>query len=64
VRRLAVDEGLNALVARQEVREIAIDSPLAFDDLDSPDDYARIARSEQERIGDETTRADAVFYGR
>lgn len=41
VRNLGADEGVNALLARRRVREVAIPEPGLIDDLDTPADYLR-----------------------
>jgi molybdenum cofactor cytidylyltransferase len=43
VKELAPHEGVNAVVARLPLREVACDLPGAFDDVDVPADYARLA---------------------
>jgi molybdenum cofactor cytidylyltransferase len=46
VEQLAAHEGVNALLARHPVREIFCDHPEVLDDLDTPDDYARLRHSD------------------
>jgi molybdenum cofactor cytidylyltransferase len=56
VQELGADEGVNTLVERTSVREVACDSPGVLDDVDSPADYARMAAQCGGRPrGDETT---------
>jgi len=43
VARLNEDEGVNALLAHQPVREVAVDDPAILDDLDTIDDYRRLS---------------------
>jgi molybdenum cofactor cytidylyltransferase len=43
VGELAPQEGVNALVARMPLREIAFTTPAVLDDVDSPADFARLA---------------------
>jgi len=43
VARLGEDEGVNALLAREPVREVAVAEPSILDDLDTLDDYRRLS---------------------
>lgn len=62
VQKLAVDDGVNALVARSQLREVACDLPGAFDDVDGPVDYARLADAwSAPAVGDETGRLAPGF---
>jgi molybdenum cofactor cytidylyltransferase len=44
---LAADEGINALVARQRVRELSWHGSQVVEDVDTPEDLARLAGSPQ-----------------
>lgn len=42
VARLSADEGVNALLTREPVRELAVAEPSILDDLDTREDYRRL----------------------
>jgi len=46
VNQLSEDEGVNALLAREPVREVAVEQPSILDDLDTKDDYRRLLARE------------------
>jgi hypothetical protein len=54
VHKLGDSEGVNTLVDRCNVREIACGGPEILDDLNLPKDYERIAAELTKRPSDET----------
>lgn len=47
--QLPADEGINAIVRRYGVNEVAVDDPGAVFDLDTPEDYERLCQREESR---------------